>query len=433
MPKSSFESPVDASQTEGSNLVGSRKISHANGTFAALQYPNYRLWFFGQLISLMGTWMQSTAQAYLVFELTRSPAYLGYVGFAAGVPSWIFTLWGGLIADRMSRRTLLVITQTAMMVLAFVLAALTFTGVIQPWHIVLMALLLGIANAFDAPARQAFTLEMVSREHLTNAIALNATMFNSATAIGPAVAGLIYAAVGPAWCFTINGISFIAVIIALSLMKLLPVPASKRSGSAFQEIAAGLRYVAKDVVVRTIMVNLMMVSLFGISFVTLIPAWAVKVLGGDAATNGFLQSARGVGAVLGALGLASMAGFAPRGKLVTRGTIALALLLLAFSATRWLPLSLFWLVGIGLGFLVLANSSNALVQLYVPDELRGRVMSIFTLSFFGFMPLGSLLAGAMATRIGEPNTVVAGGLIVLAFAVVIWLKVPELQNASGSG
>jgi MFS family permease len=179
-----------------------------NRTFAALQHRNYRLWFVGQLVSMVGTWMQSTAQGYLVFELTRSPAYLGYVGFAAGVPSWLFMLYGGVVADRMSRRNLLLITQTVMMILAFGLAGLTFSGLIQPWHLILLAFGLGVANAFDAPARQAFVLEMVSREDLTNAIALNSTMFNLATVIGPAVAGVAYAILGPAWCFTLNGLSF---------------------------------------------------------------------------------------------------------------------------------------------------------------------------------------------------------------------------------
>ena len=192
-------------------------------TFAALKYPNYRLWFAGQLASLVGTWMQSTAQGFLIFQLTDSPAYLGLVEFVSDIPSWVFMLYGGVIADRMPRRTLLVITQTAMLVLAFILAALTFAGLVQPWQIVLLAFLLGVAHAFDTPARQAFVLEMIEREDLGNAIALNATMFQSAVVVGPAVAGITYALLGPAWCFTINGISFIAVIVALLKMRLPPM------------------------------------------------------------------------------------------------------------------------------------------------------------------------------------------------------------------
>jgi MFS family permease len=188
--------------------------------FTALQYPNYRLWFVGQLVSLMGTWMQITAQGFLVFELTHSPAFLGYVAFAAGVPSWLLMLYGGVIADRVPKRSLLVATQISMMLLAFGLAAITLLGQVQAWHVLVFAFLLGVANAFDAPARQSFVLEMVSREDLANAIALNASMFNAGAVVGPAVAGLCYASFGPGWCFLLNGSSFVAVVTALLLMRL---------------------------------------------------------------------------------------------------------------------------------------------------------------------------------------------------------------------
>ena len=208
-------------------------------TFASLAYPNYRLWFFGQMTSLFGTWMQSTAQGYLVFELTHSEAYLGYVGGASGIASWIFMLYGGVVADRVPRRTLLVVTQALSMILAFVLSALAFTHTIMPWHIVLLAFALGVVNAFDAPTRQSFVLEMVELPVLPNAIALNSMMFNTAMAIGPAIGGLAYALFGPGWCFAINGMSFVAVIASLLIMK-LPAwsPPQKRNG-AFAEIRAG--------------------------------------------------------------------------------------------------------------------------------------------------------------------------------------------------
>ncbi|MBE2228128.1 MAG: MFS transporter, partial [Ignavibacteria bacterium] len=189
-------------------------------TFTALKYPNYRLWFWGQMVSMLGTWMQITAQGFLIYDITRSPAYLGYVGFASGIPTWVFMLYGGVIADRFSKRKVLVITQTIMMLLAAILAILTFLKLVQPWHIILLAFLLGTANAFDAPSRISFVNELVDKPDLTNAIALNATMFNTATAIGPAVAGLAYAFAGPAWCFTINAVSFVGVIAALNKMKL---------------------------------------------------------------------------------------------------------------------------------------------------------------------------------------------------------------------
>jgi MFS family permease len=400
----------------------------ASETFASLKYPNYRLWFYGQLVSLVGTWMQATAQGYLIYELTHSPAYLGYVGFAAGIPAWLFTLYGGLIADRVPRRTLLVVTQTAMMTLAFCLAGLTFTGWVRPWHIIIFAFLLGIANAFDAPARQAFVLEMVSRQDLTNAIALNSTMFNSATAIGPAAAGLIYAWLGPAWCFTINAISFIAVIIALLMMRLEKPILLVRKSSLMLDIRAGLTFVTTDKAVRTIILNLGIISLFGLSFVTLMPAWAVEILGGDASTNGWMQSARGIGALVGALMTAAVGRLHVRGKLLTSGNIVMPVFLLVFAGLRALPLSLLALLGIGWGFMVYANNANSLVQTQVPDELRGRVMGIYTLTFFGLMPIGALLAGVAAENLGEPLTVIMGALVLLFAALLVLWRVPVLFN-----
>ncbi len=408
--------------------VPRRRIS-ARGTFAALQYPNYRLWFYGQMVSLMGTWMQATAQGYLVYELTQSPAYLGYVGFAAGLPSWIFMLYGGLVADRMPRRSLLIITQTAMMVLAFILAVLTFTGLVQPWHIIVLAFLLGVANAFDAPARISFVTELVDRRHLTNAIALNATMFNSATAVGPAVSGLVYAAVGPTLCFVINGVSYLAVIYALARMRIQHPASASARGSALKDIQAGFSYVRSQVVIRTIILNILILSLFGLSFITLMPAWAVNVLGGDATTNGYMQSARGVGALAGALVLAAVSGTLAKGRLITWGSFIFPALLMVFALMELLPLSLLLLFGIGFWFIFFINTANALVQSLVPDDLRGRVMSIYTLTFFGFMPLGSLVAGEVAERIGEPATVFVGASAILVFAALVWWRVPALRRS----
>jgi MFS family permease len=396
-------------------------------TFAALKHRNYRLWFAGQLVSLVGTWMQTTAQGYLVYQLTKSPAYLGYVGFAGGLPVWLFTLYGGVIADRMARRTLLLITQTAMMILAFILAALMFSGLVQPWYIVVLAFCLGIANAFDAPARQSFVLEMVEREDLTNAIALNSTMFNMATAVGPAVAGLTYALVGPAWCFTLNGLSFIAVIIALLLMKLKPMSTAARNTSVVSDLKNGLRYVASHETIRMLIGYLGIVSLFGFSIVTLIPAWAVEILGGDATTNGLLLSARGVGALAGALMIASLGRFRFKGKVLTFGSFVLPGVLLLFAAVRWLPLSLAALVGVGWGFMMNVNIINALVQTQVSDDLRGRVMGIYTLTFLGFMPIGSLLIGILAAHTSEPTAAVLSALVLLGFATLVWVCMPRLR------
>jgi MFS family permease len=400
----------------------------AKQTFAALKYPNYRLWFWGQMVSLFGTWMQMTAQGFLVFELTHSPAYLGYVGFSAGVPTWLLMLYGGVIADRMSRRTLLIITQTSMMVLAFILAALAFLHLVQAWHIIFLAFCLGVANAFDAPARQSFVLEMVEREDLTNAIALNSTMFNSATAVGPAVSGVTYALFGPAWCFTINGISFIAVIGALTLMKLKSQPSPVRRNSIGADLKEGIRYVKSHPMIRTLIGLVGVTSLFGLSFTTLIPAWAVTIMGGNATTNGLLQSARGAGALFSALLIASLGRFKFKGKLLTFGTFAFPALLLVFSFVHFLPLSLFMLVGVGVATILIMNLANALVQTLVSDSLRGRVMGIYALTFFGLMPIGALWIGAVAQHIGAPNAVIIASLISLGFAFLVWTLVPKLRT-----
>jgi hypothetical protein len=397
-------------------------------TFTSLRHPNYRLWFWGQLVSLFGTWMQTTAQGFLVYELTRSPAYLGYVGFASGIPTWLFMAYGGVFADRASRRRVLIATQTAMMALAFGLAALTFLRLIQPWHIVLMAFLLGAANAFDAPARHAFVPDMVPREDLTNAIALNSTIFNSAIAVGPAVAGVTYALVGPAWCFMINGLSFLAVIGALFLMKIKPATRAEWNTSAWQELKEGFSYVLGHPMIRTLILIVMVTGLFGSSFAVLIPAWAVDILHGNAATNGWLQSARGVGALLGALLIASLGRFSFRGRLLTLGTLAFPSVLVVFALVHWLPLSLLTLLASGGALVFTFNIANALVQTLVRDELRGRVMGIYSLTFFGFLPIGALWIGLAAEKFGEPAAILINSVALLAFSGLVALLVPQLRR-----
>ncbi len=396
-------------------------------TFASLKYPNYRLWFIGQLVSLVGTWTQSAAQGYLVYELTQSPEYLGYVSAAAGLPSWIFTLYAGAMADRIPRRTIILVCQVVMMLLAFALAALAFTGLVQWWHVLILALLLGVANAFDAPARQSFVLEMVDRESLTNAIALNSAMFTSAIVVGPAFGGLAYAWFGPGWCFIINGISFIAVIIALLLMKLKPADGPKKKPAGLDEIGEGLRYAWRDPTLRMLISNIGFTTIFGLGMVTLLPAWAVNILHGDSATNGFLLSARGAGSLLGALLIASLGHSNIRGKMWTIGSFGLPVCIFIFSGIRSLPLSLLVMAGIGWAFIWLNNITNALVQTHVPDHLRGRVMGIFTLVFFGSTPIGSLIAGNLAGWLGEPVTLRINAAALLAFAVLIYWFRPEMR------
>jgi MFS family permease len=398
-------------------------------TFASLRHRNYRLWFLGQLVSLVGTWMQNTAQAYLIYELTHSPTYLGLVGFLSGVPSWLFTLYGGVIADRVPRRTLLLITQTSAMLLAFVLAGLVASGLVQPWMILILSFLLGTVNAFEGPVRISFVRELVDdRADMPNAIALNATMFNTAAFVGPAVGGLVYAAVGPAWCFTLNGVSFIAVLIALALMRILTLPPQPKQTSALKELKEGLAYTVREPTIRYLIVGMGVISMCGFGLFALMPAWAKDVLGGDATTNGLLNSARGFGALLGALMVASFGHLKLRGKMWAAGSFALPVCAVLFALMQWLPLSLLMLVGMGWSLMMMANINNAMIQLQVPDHLRGRVMSIYSLVFQGFMPIGSLIAGAVADQWSEPLTVIAASVLLFAFAAYTWLRRPDLRT-----
>ena len=371
--------------------------------------------------------MQVTAQGFLVFQLTHSSAYLGYVGFAGGAPTWLFTLYGGVVADRIPRRTLMIITQTSMMILAFLLAALTFLDLVRPWHILVLAVFLGVANAFDAPARQAFVTDMVPREDLTNAIALNAAMFHAATTTGPAAAGLTYALFGPAWCFTLNGISFVAIIAALLMMRMpqLTKPAAKQS--AFRELQEGIRHVVTDPIIRTLVIIVGVTSCFGISLTTLIPAWAVNILNGDATTNGLLLSGRGIGALGGALLIATLGRLPLKGRLLSLGMCGFPLCLLAFAFAHQLALSLLSIVGVGMALILVLNLANALVQTLTPDALRGRVMSVYMMTFFGLMPIGAMWIGMLAEHFGEVAAVIVNGLLALAFAAAVWSAVPKLR------
>ncbi|HEX9019536.1 MAG TPA: MFS transporter [Anaerolineaceae bacterium] len=407
-----------------------------SSTFAAFRHRNYRLWFFGQLISLVGTWMQNAAQGYLIFSLTHSAAFLGYTGFVSGLPAWVFMLYGGFIADRVPRRTLMIITQTAMMVLAFILAALVFTNVVQPWHILVLAFLLGVANAFDVPARQSFVVELVAREDMTNAIALNATMFNLGAIVGPAIGGVIYALTGPGWCFTINGISFIAVIIGLALMRITLPPPPPHQGSAWGAIVQGFRYVRSDRLVLTLTTTVFFINIFGWSLMTLLPAWAVNVLHGDVTTNGLLLSARGIGAVIGGLAIAALSTRGIRGKMWATSSFILPVMMTVFAFMRWLPFSLLVLTVIGFALITIMNNSNAMVQSRVPDELRGRVMGLYSLMFMGGGPIGALMVGLMADGAGhlfprlggEPVTVIFCAVMALAYAAAIWVFRPEVRR-----
>jgi len=376
--------------------------------------------------------MQSTAQGYLIYELTQSPAYLGYVSFAVGLPSWMFILYAGVIGDRVSRRTILILAQIAMMILAFLIAGLVFAGLIQPWHILILSFFLGIANAFDAPTRQSFVVEMIDREDLANAIALNSTLFNSATVVGPAVAGITYALFGPAWCFAINGISYLAVIAALLRMRLGPVnqatPAPMSAKEVIQDFRDGFAFVRSNQVINTLILNMGILSIFGFSMMTLIPAWAVNVLGGDVRTNGLLLSARGLGSLTGALMIAYLSRLGMKGKLWNIGSFVLPVALGVFAFMRWLPLSLLFLVIIGWAIMMVANTTNALVQTQIPDHLRSRVMSIYMLTFQGGMPIGGLLVGAIADTTSETSALLMCAAALLLFRLFVALRLPTVHK-----
>ncbi len=395
-------------------------------TFAALKHRNYKLWFTSQIVSLLGSWMQTTAQGFFIYELTKSPAFLGYMGFATGIPTFLFMIYSGLLADRYSRRNIIMLTQTLMMILAFALAFLTFAKIVEPWHILSLAFMLGIANAVEAPARQAFVNELVTREDLVNAIALNSTMFHSGAAIGPAIAGVTYALFGPAWCFTINAISFLPVIYSLYLMKLEKPAAQAVKKSALKQLAQGFTYLKGQKLVMLLMVTIAISSAFGIGMMTVIPEWSVKILNGDASTNGILQASRGLGAVVCSLFIAAQSKKLKKGLYLYAGLITLALFMLLFSFNATYIISCVLLFGVGVGLIAINNLSNSLTQSTISEEYRGRIMGIYSFSFFAAMPLGALWTGIIAEKFGSPAAVMTNAIILLVFAAVVKIKFPQL-------
>ena len=392
-----------------------------HSTFAAFRHRNYRLWFFGQFISLIGSWMQTAAQGYLVYTLTQSPAFLGYVAFASGLPSWLFMLYGGVIADRVARRTLILVTQSAQSILAFVLAGLVFTGLVQPWHILALSFLVGTATAFEIPARQSLVIDLVGREDLTNALALNVTMSNSGMIVGPAVAGVIYALAGPAWCFTINGISYLAVIAALALMILPPRLASAAPlRPVLAAIGEGIRYVQAQPVVQSLILSAFFYIIFDYAMIVFVPAFAVSLLNGDATISGLLLTANAAGAVLGGLFLAAFAGRIGRGKIWAISAYVTPWMIAAFAFSHSVPLSLLLTGVVGVTSITVMNNTNAIIQSSVSDELRGRVMSLYSLMFVSGGPLGSIVLGLIADRAGVTALVLVCAALALLFAA--WVR-----------
>jgi predicted MFS family arabinose efflux permease len=360
--------------------------------------------------------------------LTHSPAYLGYAAFAAGAPKLFLMLVGGVMSDRMPRRRLLILCQWAAMLVSMLLAGLCFSGMIRPWHILLVAGLSGMVTAFDVPARQAFVRELVDPADMPNAIALNSTLFTVAMAIGPALAGLLYVKGGPGWCFVVNGISYFGGIVALGAMRGLVGPGHATGGSAVAAVFEGVRYAAAHPVIRVMIVITGVATMLGISFLTLIPVWAKDILGGDAQTNGWLQSARGLGAMLGALMVAVLGRRIRKGTMVAVGMLVFPAFVVIFGLVRTMPLALLALCGSGWGFMVSLNALNTLIQTHVTDELRGRVMSLYGLIFYCAMPMGALMIGHLAAAISAPTTVLVAGGAGLLFAAWLLVAYPALRQ-----
>ena len=404
------------------------QVPSVHHALRSLRHRNYRLFFGGQLISLIGTWMQNVAQSWLVYRLTGSEALLGLVGFAGLIPVFLFAPFGGAIADRADRRRVLIGTQTASLLAALVLALLTLLGTVTVWHVVVTAVAFGIVNAVDIPTRQAFVPSLVEETDLANAIALNSSMFNGARIVGPAVAGVVLAAVGEGWCFAANAVSFLAVILGLALMK-VPVHVPDRQPlSTMARIAEGFRYAWEKAPIRALLLLLGFVSLTGMPYAVLMPVFADRILHGGARALGLLMAASGCGALAGAFLLASKRGLRGLGRWIAIAAAGFGASLILFSLSRTLWLSIGLLVPVGFTMIVQMASSNTLVQSMVPDKLRGRVMSVYSMMFLGMAPFGSLLAGALAERFGAPTTVAAGGAVCVVAAALFARRLPAIRE-----
>jgi MFS family permease len=394
----------------------------------ALRHRNFQLFFSGQLVSLVGTWMQSVAQSWLVYRLTGSALLLGSVGFASQIPVFLFAPLGGIAADRINRRHIVISTQVAAMLLALILAVLTLSHAIdrKVWLIFVLAALLGVVNAFDIPGRQSFLVDMVGKEDLMNAIALNSSMFNGARVIGPAIAGILVAKIGEGWCFFANAVSYIAVIIGLLMMR-VPNPARASMASPFEHMMEGFRFVERTAPIRALLLLLGVVSLVGMPYVVLMPIFADQILHGGARGLGILMGATGVGALLGALTLAFREGVKGLGRWVAWCCAGFGASLVVFAISHTFWISVILLLPVGYTMMLQMACSNTLIQVMVPDALRGRVMAVYSMMFMGMAPIGALLGGALADRLGAPVTVAIGGLASIAGAGWFGLQLPKIR------
>ena len=396
-------------------------------TLRTLRYRNMQLFFSGQTISLVGTWMQNVAQAWLVYRLTGSSVLLGLVSFAGQIPVFLAAPLAGIVADRFRRHRVVIVTQTTSMLLAFALAALTLTGAVRIWHIFVLAALGGVVNAFDIPARQALIVDMVSREDLMNAIALNSSMFNASRVLGPAVAGLLVASIGEGWCFFANGVSYIAVIVGLLFITVAAHKPVKQPGSPLEDVIEGFRFVIGSPPIHYLMILLGILSLTGMPITVLMPIFADQILHGGARGLGLLMGASGIGALAGALLLASRETVRGLGRWVALSAGAFGVSLIIFAVSRFFWLSCALLLPVGFAMMLEMGSSNTLIHTMSPDHLRGRVMSVYSMMFMGMAPIGALLAGVAAGRWGAPVTVAGGGVVCILAATVFGFRWPGLR------
>jgi len=402
--------------------------------FRALKHRNFQLFIAGQLVSLIGTWMQTTAQLWLVYRLTGSAALLGVFGFANQIPMLVLASVGGYVGDRYSRHRGVMATQTFSMLLAFLLAGLTLTNVVHVWHLIAITLLVGIVNAFDVPIRQAFFVQMVGKEDLPNAIALNSSIFNGARVVGPAIAGFAIAWVGEGWCFFLNGLSFLAVIFALMAMKIEPQERKDSGESPLQNLLQGFRFAMKDRPIRSTLLLISMLSVFGLQYSVFMPIFAEDVLHSGARGLGFLMSAAGVGAVLGALQFAARTAYKGLAKWIAAMSVICSVCLLIFSQSKSFSLSIVVLFIVGFAATSQMAATNTTVQNRSPDALRGRLMAVYATMFMGVQPIGALLAGGIAKRLGAPVTLAIFGAICLLgsliFAAWVLIRVRPGEQAA---
>ena len=415
--------PASARSRNGSGGLRLKSVGRA------LRHRNYRLYFMGQGTSLVGTWLTRVATWWLVYRLTGSAALLGVVGFAGQIPTFFLAPFAGVWVDRWNRHRLLVITQVLAMLQSAALAALAIPHLITVWEIIALSVFQGLINAFDMPGRQAFVVEMVdAREDLANAIALNSSMVNLARLIGPSLAGLLISLVGEGGCFAIDAASYLAVIASLLMMSVVARPRARAEKKVVRELAEGLRYVFRFAPIRAVLLTLAIVSLMGMPYTVLMPIVAGKVLHGTANTLGFLMAAGGLGALVGAVYLASRSTVLGLGRTIALAAAAFGAGLVGVGLSRALWLSLLLMLLTGFGMMVQMASSNTILQTIVEEDKRGRVMAFYTVAIVGIAPFGSLLFGGLAAHLGAPWTLVIGGVACLLAAVAFALRLPALRQ-----